>query len=210
MPKEDYQPNSHKYNEQHHYDEPKKETRKVRTTEHKTVGDRLKDAFFGESVHMSFEYVLWDVAFPKLVNAIVDALHALVDSMFSGGRGSRRGYYSSSYNTSRTKYNSSHRYDGEREPSRPTYSRRAVSTENHWFETREDAQYVLNQLNEKCRKYDGVCSVGTFYDLIDYERPDDWVASNLGWSWDALDKARIYRKPNGSYVLSIPEPDVRY
>lgn len=208
MPKEDYKPNSHKYTEQHRYDEPKTETRKVHTTEHRPLGDRFKEVFFGEAAHGSLEYVMWQIIVPQLADIATNALHAVIDSVF-GRRGSS-GYYGSSYNTSRTKYNSSYGYDREHKPARPTYSGRVAPTENHWFETREDAQYVLNQLNEKCRKYDGVCSVGTFYDLIDYERPDDWVASNLGWSWNALDKARIYRKPDGSYVLSIPEPDVRY
>lgn len=208
MPKEDYKPNSHKYNEEHHYDEPKSEPRKVRTTEHKSVGDRLKECFLGESAHISFEYVIWEIVVPKLINVLTDGLHAFIDSIF--GRSDGKGYYGSSYNTSRTHYNSCRRCNDERDYARPARPRKPISTENHWFETYEDAQWVLNQLNEKCRKYDGVCSVGTFYDLIDYERPDDWVASNLGWSWDALDKARIYRKSNGSYVLSIPEPDVRY
>ena len=208
MPKEDYKPNSHKYNEQHHYSEPKSESHKVHTTEHKSVGDRLKECFFGESAHMSFEYVVWELVIPKLVNVVTDGLHAFIDSMFRSN--SRRGYYSDFYNTSRTRYNSSPRRSEERDHSHYERLHKPVSTENHWFETYEDAQWVLNQLNERCRKYDGVCSVGTFFDLIDYDRPDDWVTSNLGWSWDALDKARIYRKRNGSYVLSIPEPDVRY
>lgn len=208
MPKEDYQPNSHKYNEIH--ENPSSECssvgdkKKPSVREHKTVGQRFKDAFFNVTFKEALIDALTDVVVPAIQDGIYDAVTSVVSSLF--GR-NESGSYRRSY-SSRTDYRraSTRRRDDEHRSVRTRPSRN-FSIERFEFESRNEAEDVLSQMNEQCRKYDGVCPVSSFYDFVDYDRPNDWTHDRWGWSWNALDRARIIRKLNGWYALSITEPD---
>lgn len=202
MAKEDYKPNSHKYNEAQESREVEPEMRKKPTVrERTTVGQRFKDAFFAESFQSVVDYIVWDVIVPTVKELVVQSIET---AMFGRSERSSRSY-ERSYNTSRTNYR--RQSQGNKTSTVKTRSVRNFSTERFEFETRYDAEDVLYQMNEQCRKYDGVCPVSSFYNFIDYERPDDWTHDRWGWSWNALDRARIIRKSNGAFVISICEPD---
>lgn len=209
MAKDEYKPNSHKYNEIHNQQEKdssassnKAEHIKPHVREHKSIGQRFKDTFFAESFKSVVEYIIWDVVIP----ATKDMLLQFVETtLFGRSESSRRydyGYYS------RTGYQrSSVRSEKSRSSSIKTRPSRNFSIDRFEFESRREAEDVLAQMNEQCRKYDGVCPVSSFYDFIECDRPNDWTHERWGWSWNALDRARIIPKSNGWYVLNIPEPD---
>lgn len=207
MPKEDYTPNSHKYNESYNNEkkenEPALHRSKTKAREHTTVSQRFKDVFFAENFTSVAEYIVWDVIIP----AVKDMVLCLVETTLFG-RSDAGSYTRSNGHYSRTDYrraSSSARRDDDRHSVRTRP--RNFSIERFEFESRREAEEVLSQMNEQCRKYDGVCPVSSFYDFIDCDRPADWTHDRWGWSWKALDRARIIRKSNGWYSLSITEPD---
>lgn len=207
MPKEDYVPGSHKYNETK-TENPSAESpkRKATVREHKSVGQRFKDTFFNVTFKEALIDTVTDVIVPAIQDGIYDAITAIISSLFGrtdDGSYRRRRSYSSKTDYRRA---SSHHREDDR-PSVRTRPSRNFSIERFEFESRKEAEEVLSQMNEQCRKYDGVCPVSSFYDFIDCDRPADWTHDRWGWSWNALDRARIIHKSNGWYALSITEPD---
>lgn len=215
----EYKPNSHKY---HALDNEKKESesktetskKKPTVKEHVNVGQRFKDTFFSKEIFSSVvDFIVNDVIVPAVKETIGyifdsanNAFLNFVDDLFHQERDSRRRY--NSYGYSRHDYRRD--YQKSRKEERRTggvHPRRNFGIENFEFESRNEAEDVLQQMNDQCRRYDGVCPVSAFYDFIDCERPNDWTHDRWGWSWAQLDRARIIRRSNGSYVLSIGEPD---
>lgn len=213
MPKEDYKPNSHKYNEVHeNHEKPSRkqsagEKKRPSVREHKSVGQRFKDTFFNVTFKEALIDAVTEVIVPAIQDGIYDAITAIISSLF--GRSDISSYSRGRSYSSKTDYRraSSRRRDDDRRSSVRTRPARSFSIERFEFESRSEAEDVLSQMNEQCRKYDGVCPVSSFYDFIDCERPADWTHERWGWSWNALDRARIIRKSNGWYALSIAEPD---
>lgn len=215
MPKEDYTPNSHKYNEvsEKNHEKPSYETseggkKKPYVRERKSVGQRFKDTFFNVTFKEALIGAVTDVIVPAIQDGIYDAITAIISSLF--GRTDTGSYRRGRSYSSRTDYRRESSRRREREDDHPsvrTRPRRNLSIERFEFESRSEAEDVLSQMNEQCRKYDGVCPVSSFYDFIDCERPADWTHDRWGWSWSALDRARIIHKSNGWYALSITEPD---
>lgn len=194
----EYKPNSHKYRDSvdkgGDSEEPKKSKAHVRT--HQSVGQRFKDAFFSEALQDVIDYIFNEVLIPSLKELVREFIEVW---LFGTGDG----YY---------RRRSRHDRDDlvrelRRERREETRTRkRKLSISSIEFETRSEAASVLNQMNEYCRKY-GVCSVSAFYDFIDCDRPDDWTHDRWGWGWNELDRARVIRKNNGWYAISIAEPD---
>jgi len=211
MPEQDYKPNSHKYHEisdkaKVHVstDENKEEQQKrVKVTEKKSLGQRFKELFFNVTFKEALRDTFEKVIVPAIQDGIYNAIMATVSSLL--GRDAKRyfdDYRSDRHvSTSKTAYHRS--CDSQQVRPKPSNRFRVDSFE---FDTIEDARWVLSQMNEQARKYDGFCSISAFYDFVDCERPNDWTHDRWGWSWESLDRARIVHKSNG-YTISICEPD---
>lgn len=203
MPENDYKPNSHKYNEAHNASVKEEEPARKKPTvrEHTTVGQRFKDTFFAESFKSVVDYFVWDVVIPAAKDIVLRFVETTLFGRNDYGLSYRR---SDGYNTSRNNYRrASTRID---EPVR-AHSKRKFNIDIFEFDSRRDAEDVLRQMNDHARRYDGICSVAAFYDFVDCERPNDWTHERWGWSWNALDRARIVPRSNGYYTISLPEPD---
>lgn len=203
MIKEEYQPNSHKYHEdakkdptdQHHDTRSKKPT----VRERKTISQRFKDSFFADTFKSVAEYFVWDVLVPTAKDMIIQFVEV---SLF--GKSGSHSYRRSDSHRPTTRYDRVSRSSSSYVRTR---SSRSFSIERFEFDTRSEAEDVLAQMNDHCKKYDGICPVSSFYDFIECDRPNDWTHDKWGWSWSALSKARVIRKSNGWYALSMPEPD---
>ena len=69
------------------------------------------------------------------------------------------------------------------------------------FETRGDAEKVLDTLSEALSVY-GSVSVADFYDLADISA--EWTDNNFGWT--DLRGARVLRTRGGGYTIDMPKP----
>lgn len=73
--------------------------------------------------------------------------------------------------------------------------------EDIWFETRGQAESVLERLNEILERYPTV-SVGDYYSAAGIAH--DYPMDSIGWI--DLRTAHVIRLPNGGYTIVLPKP----
>jgi hypothetical protein len=171
-------------------------------TKKKTLGQKVKEVFVGEDVDNVFSYILHDVIIPATKGALVDAVQSGIE-MFLYGEKRGRDYnrtgrsninYSGISNFGRSAYkNNTHR---------PEPRRTSRNSEEIIFQTRGDAESVLNNLVDLIKDY-GQSSVNDLYDMVG--KTGDFTDDRYGWT--DLSSSRI-RAVRGGYIIEFPRTEV--
>ena len=196
---ENYKSNSHKSKEAVKETSEEKEIKKVvsgkATTKNKSEIEKLAGIFISEDVANVKSYVLMDVLVPAIKKAISDIVTNGVDMILYGETG-RSKKKSNGAKVSYGQY-----YDRERE--RTTYTRQSAKSSFDYddilFETRGDAELVINQMEEIISRY-GFVSVADLYDMADLTAP--YTANKYGWT--DVRTAEPVRARGGGYIIKLP------
>lgn len=178
---------------------PEKKVDKVVTgtakTRKKSGAQKFAGAFLPEDVTSVKSYILRDVVVPGIKNAIADVVSIMLfgETGRLGGRKTGAG--------SKVSYN---RYYDDRRDDRRDYGRPRApggfEYDDIVFETRADAELVLDQLEAVINKY-GVASVGDLYDLAGITPPHGYTSNKYGWT--DIRSAKVARTRDG-YILELP------
>jgi len=204
----DFPPNSHKAKDQ---EPPAKKVEKVITGEvvqkPKPLGRRFKDVFFGGDFRNVARYITGEVLLPAIRNMIVDTSTEGIRRAVYGESSARRrtGTAPASYNP-RVSYNTPISRLGRdpREtsylPDQPPYSPLSVrrDVDNMVLSSREDAEMVLEQLNNILDTYDFV-AVADLYDLVGLSA----AHTDHRRGWTALPNV-VIRQIREGYLLELP------
>lgn len=202
---EDYKPNSNAYKRSQTDEQPiakniKKVVRGRVTTRKKSVSQKFVDLFFAEDVENIKEYLIFDVMIPMIKDGIVDTVKNVIDMAFYGRiSGSRKGGQT---------YVSYNNYSSGNRRQQASSERRVKTTyKDIVFETRADAEDVLDMMREVLDKYQNI-SIADFYDCI-YDKIDDSVKivgngyTDNHYGWMDLTNAKVVRCRDG-YLLDLP------
>ena len=159
---------------------------------------KFSDVFLADSVDNVKSYVVFDVIVPAIKNLIVDMTTNSIDMLVNGRSGSpsrsgRRGH---------TSYSSYFRGD-DRPSHRTANPRDRYSYNDIIFETRGDANEVLDIMMEVLDKYK-VISIADYYELSNANVQEQYTDRSYGWF--ELDDAHIIRDRDG-YRISLPRPE---
>lgn len=189
-------PNSHKYKEEQKANEKKIEkvvSGKVRTKKKNGI-HKLTDVFISEDAANVKSYIFMDVLVPAIKKATSDIIKDGIDMILYGESRSRKGgsrsYVSyASYSDRRD----DRRYDSERRRSRS-----ALDFDDIIFDTRGEAEAVLDQMIEIIERY-GAVTVADMYDMVDLTAP--YTANRYGWT--SLRNADPVRTRDG-WTIKLP------
>lgn len=199
---EEYRPNSHKSKEtqKEGVAPPDKKVEKVisGSAKPKKKGEMQKfaDVFISEDVGNVKSYILMDVLVPAIKKAILDIVTNGIDMILYGETGRTRKA------SSGTKVSYGKFYDREpdRRRERLASSRGGYDYDDIVFETRGDAESVLDAMNDIISQY-GVVSVGDLYDLADVST-DNYAVNKYGWT--DISGCKPVRVRDG-YILKLPK-----
>ena len=198
---ERYEPNSNLSKERRAEAEKAKERKvekvvkgKVKIRENKSR--KLMGNFISGDANSVWEAVLMDVLIPSLKKLVSEGINTASDLLIYGEtRGGR--------NRSESKVSYRRYYDdrGDRRESesRSRGSRNRFDYEEIVYETRGEAERVLDKMLETLDEYKLV-SVGDMYDISG--EPVPWTSHNYGWT--SLRTASVKRVHDG-YVLDLPK-----
>lgn len=196
---EEYANNSNKSREKPADSEKKKLDKVIvgtAKTKKKNEIQRFKDILISEDANNVKSYILLDVLIPALKKAISDIVTNGIDMILYGesGRTSKKA------STSRVSYSNCYRPENDR---RGTYSsgrRGGFDYDDIIFETRGDAESVLDTMNEIISKY-GLISILDLYDLADIPT-SNYMLDKYGWT--DISGAMPGRVRDG-YILKLPK-----
>lgn len=198
---EEYAPNSYKSKEEQKTFSPpaEKKVEKVinGSAKSKKKGEMQKfaDVFISEDVGNVKSYIFTEVLVPAIKKAISDVVTNGIDMILYGEAGR------SKKNSTTTKVSYGKYYNSEQEK-RSGYrpARGGYDYDEILFETRGDAETVLDAMNEIISQY-GVVSVGDLYDLADVST-NNYTVNKYGWTDIRGCKAKRVRD---GYVLELPK-----
>lgn len=186
-------------------EEPRK-TEKVVTNEvrsrPKSVGRRLKEALFGGDSKSAFLYAIAEVVLPQGKDLIAEAGKQMLEMIIFGDarerpRSARRtqgpGY------TNYTRYSARGNRPTSIRQERTTATPRTRDLDEIIFETRAEAQEVLEKMYETLEEYHLV-SVADLYAMLDWSS----THTDQKWGWEDLHGSDI-RITRGGYILVLPK-----
>jgi hypothetical protein len=167
---------------------------------------KLADIFISEDVANVKEYIFMDVLVPAIKKAIYDIVTNGIDMFLYGGNGKAK----SNGGGSRVSYGS---YYDQKNHNSPSNYRGSENTKSHSafdymdisFDTRRDAELVLDQLQGAISRF-GYATINDFYDSI----PDDMLPNSFvpftgaKYGWINLSGVRAVNV-RGRWVLNLPK-----
>lgn len=193
-----YSSNSHKSREQ---EAKKNEKKKVEAivqakVKKKNIFEKVVGPFIETDGKSVGSYIFADVLVPAIKKGLYDVCTNAVEMLLYGEANGRRRSLNSSSN-SRTSYTSY--YERDKRPSEPVRSRSIYSYDEVIFETRMDAEAVLQGMDDILDEYQ-VVSVADYYELASIK--GNYTDNNYGWT--TLTNAQIVRV-SGGYMLKLPK-----
>lgn len=200
---EKYEPNSRLSKERRaeasKNDKPKAEkvvSGTVKTRENK--GRKLFGSFISSDANSVWDAVVMDVLVPSLKKLVSEGVNTAADLFLYGETRRRRDGRSES----RVSYR---RYYDDRYGDRRESERRSTTTRNRFdydqlvYESRGEAEMVLDSMKDTCAEY-GLVSVADMYDFSGLSAP--FTSHDYGWT--SLRAAEVRRVHDG-YVLDLPK-----
>lgn len=189
--------------------EPKKVERVVTSevkVQPKSLGKRLKQALIGGDSKTVLQHVIVEVLVPQAKDMIAEALTQGFNRFIYGDDRSSMRRRPSGYSAGHTNYN---RYSSRgnnpigraTREDRPTISLRHDDLEDLVFQSRHEAEAVLEQLNDILEEYD-VVTVADLYASFKETSPKH---TDNKWGWENLQGAYV-KMVRGGYLLSLPQP----
>lgn len=173
----------------------------------KPLGSKIAETFTGDDAGSVGEYVIFEVMLPAFKNLLFDVVSEGSRRMLFGTSGGSGRSIAPSARGGQVAYNRvSARGSGviANDPSR-TLSRTARATHDFRelvFDTRGEAEVVLERLREALEEYDSV-TVADMYELVNTTA--GFTDHNWGWVGSDLNQARV--KPvSAGYLLDMPAP----
>ncbi len=202
----DYQGNSKK--EQLATTKPEKNIKRVVQGEvivqKKSVGRKFKDIFIMADFRSVFQYVISDVLLPAARNMIVDGASKGVERMMYGDSAMRRrmGTGVGPRITYNNPINRGYRAaTTTMAPTVTTGSRSRATREEFILSSREEAELVLERMNDIIDTYE-IVSVADFNDLVGF--PTSHVDNK--WGWTFLGDVQI-RQVREGYLIDLPQAE---
>lgn len=198
----EYKSNSHRSKEETKVVDAKPQVAKVTTgstkKKKKSEVSKFASTFLAEDVTNVRSYVIEEVLIPAAKKALADIVTNGIDMLLygevrsknkdKGSKVSYSGYYSRKDGRERERDR-----DGSRRKSRNGYD-----YEDIIFDTRGDAESVLDSMFELLDKYE-VVSVGDFYDLAGIS--GNYIDNKFGWT--SLRNADVRRTRDG-FAIELP------
>lgn len=198
---EEYGPNSHKSKEEQKIAaQPEKKVGKVisGSAKSKKKGEMQKfaDVFISEDVSNVKSYILMDVLVPAIKKAISDIVTNGINMILYGETGRTK----KGTNATKVSYGKFYDREADRRRDYRVPSRNGYDYDDIIFETRGDAESVLDAMNDIISQY-GVVSVGDLYDLADVST-DNYNVNKYGWT--DISRCKPIRVRDG-YILKLPK-----
>lgn len=158
----------------------------------KSIGHKLAETFFSESIDNVGEYVSTNIIWPSIKKLIVDGFTGAINMLFYGnGAG---GASNPNVRTPQTNY--AGMYNNRQAPS--VRNRNLHVFDDVIFQTRQEAEEVLNGLGNLVAQY-GAASVADFYALSNL----DSAYTDRNWGWTNLTGTTITWMRDG-YLINLP------
>lgn len=162
-------------------------------TKKKSEIQKFADLFISEDARNVKSYILLDVLRPAVKKAIYDIVTNGADMILYGESGGRK-----KNTASKISYREYYERDVGRR--RESSFRGGFDYDDVTFESRADAEAVLDAMDETISKY-GVVSVGDFYDLANIST-DNYTVNKYGWT--DIRSASVIRVRDG-YMIKLPK-----
>lgn len=197
----EYKSNSHKSKEEKSNSaSPEKKVGKVVTgsakPKKKNEIQKFADVFISEDVGNVKSYIIWDVLVPAFKKAISDIVTNGIDMILYGESGRSK----KNSSVSKVSYRSYYDKENDRRDYPTRKARTGYDYDNIIFESRGDAEAVLEAMNDIIDQF-GVVSVGDLYDLADMS-VDNYTLNKYGWT--DIRNASVNRVRDG-YMLKLPK-----
>lgn len=158
---------------------------------------KLGDIFLAEDISNVKSYVFMDVLVPAMKKAISDIVTNGIDMILYGESGRKK------HAASKISYGSYYQSDRDRDRNRRSYNtshvRGGIDYDDIIFETRGDAEAVLEAMDEILSRFPSV-SVGDLYDLAQVST-NNYAINKYGWT--DIRGASVVRVRDG-YVIKLP------
>lgn len=191
---EDYKPNSYKSKESTPVAE-KRLTKVVSgnaVQKKKTESKKFLEVFIKDDLGSIGSYIMVDVVIPSIKRTILDSVKAVLGetggsrSSSTASKVSYRNYYDERETSGRTQYANA--------------ARPGFEYDDILFETRADADAVLDAMFDLVNSQYGIVSVGDLYDLANLTT-DNYTINKYGWT--DLRGAKVVPTRDG-YMIKLP------
>ena len=166
---------------------------------------KLADIFISEDVANVKEYIFMDVLVPAIKKAIYDIVTNGIDMFLYGGNGRGKSSNNGGKVSYRNYYDQKNGYQTNHRVSENTKNHSAFDYMDISFDTRRDAELVLDQLQGAINRF-GYATVNDLYDSI----PDDMLPNSFvpftgaKYGWINLSGVRAVNV-RGRWILNLPK-----
>lgn len=190
-------------NRENHQDQKKQVVKVVKgeaKTKKKSELSKIASNIISEEAKSIKEYAIYDVVIPVVKDTITQLIKGSIDMLFYGEVRSSSSSRRNSSNASRVSYRDyyddrSIRRDLSRTSTRYSY-------DDITFEYRQDAEEVLNRMDEIVEQY-GVVTVADLFDLAGITG-NGYTDQNYGWT--STRSASVERNRHGEFILKLQRP----
>lgn len=169
---------------------------------------RFAETFLGDDIQSIRSYLFYDMLVPGIKEGILSAMEMLFFGTARGRRtgssgGARRNVDRASYMINYGSYSNGSRSRSRDRDDRDLDSRYSISMDDIEFDSRAEAEKVLDALREDIAHYNEA-TLSAYYQYAGVSS-NDYTAGDRGWT--NLDMAiRPRRVRGGGYVLDLPRP----
>lgn len=161
----------------------------------KGVGTKFAEVFVAEDANNVKSYLLSEVLIPAIKKAVSDIITTGIDMLLYGESGRTR-----KNDTSKVSYRSYYDRSSNDRVRAGSYNKSGFDYDDILFDTRGDAEAVLDAMNDIISQY-GVVSVSDFYDLARVDN-NNYTMNRYGWT--SISGANAMRVRDG-YILKLPK-----
>lgn len=169
------------------------------TTQKKSLGQKFGETFLSDESGGVGLYIFNDVLIPALKDTFVDMVEGAINMAFYGDTRRRSRGRSSFSRGSVERISYDDRFGSHSKRRSAPRGRARYEMDNLVFDSRADADTLLDTLTEYLDKYDSV-SVGDVFESLDIPTQ----ANDFRYGWYELGGAHIRKSRNGGYVLEMP------
>lgn len=169
------------------------------TTQKKSIGQKFSEAFLSDESGGVGSYIYNDVLIPALKDTFVDMVEGAINMALYGDTRRRSRGRSSISRTSIERIPYDDRFGSHSKRRSAPRGRARYEMDNLVFDSRADADTLLDTLTEYLDKYDSV-SVGDVFESLDIPTQ----ANDFRYGWYELGGAHIRKSRDGGYVLEMP------
>ena len=190
-------------NRENHQDQKKQVVKVVKgkaKTKKKSELSRIASNIISEEAKSIKEYAIYDVVIPVVKDTITQLIKGSIDMLFYGEVRSSSSSRRNSSNASRVSYRDY--YDDRNTRRDLTRTSTRYSYDDITFECRQDAEEVLNRMDEIVEQY-GVVTVADLFDLAGITG-NGYTDQNYGWT--STRSASVERNRHGEFFLKLQRP----